>query len=313
MFFNFGVVWALSERHKTTDMKKLDYYVLDVFADQRYKGNQLSVVYSDEELALSQYHEIAREFGYSETSFICHSAKENALVVRSFTPAEFEVIGAGHNLLGAVCLALLKGWDIFKNQDGSPYVMIKDTRIPVRITEEAGLPYVAMKQAPAQVIRTVPADVMAKAVGLSLDDLNLNGWQINIVETEVAHLMVPVKDRDVLQKAVSNKALLKETSQKYGFEGCYLFTTNQPNPAFLAEARFFNPGIGIDEDPATGTAAGPLAGYLEKLGHIKKDKDYRILQGTAVKHPSSIRVNVSSDGIWVSGSSVIVMEGPLYL
>jgi PhzF family phenazine biosynthesis protein len=294
-------------------MGKLDYYVLDVFADQKYKGNQLSVVYSNEDLALSQYHAIAREFGYSETSFIRHSAKENALVVRSFTPAEFEVIGAGHNLLGAVCLALLKGWDIFKNQEGSPHVMIKDTRIPVRISEEGGLPYVAMKQSPAKVIRTVPADVMAKAVGLSPDDLNLNGWEINIVETEVAHLMVPVKDHDVLQKAISNKSFLKETSQKYGFEGCYLFTTNQPNPAFLAEARFFNPGIGIDEDPATGTAAGPLAGYLEKLGFIKKDKDFRILQGTAVKHPSSIRVNVSSDGVWVSGSSVIVMEGTLYL
>ena len=294
-------------------MKKLNYYVLDVFTDQKYKGNQLSVVYGDDELTLNQYHEISREFGYSETSFIHYSTKENALVVRSFTPAEFEVIGAGHNLLGAVCLALLKGWDIFKNQEGSSYVIIKDARIPVKITEESGLPYVAMKQAPAKVIGTVPADLMAKAVGLSLDDLNLNGWEINIVETEVAHLMVPVKDRDVLQKAVSSKSLLKAASEKYGFEGCYLFTTNQPSEEYLAEARFFNPGIGIDEDPATGTAAGPLAGYLEKLGYIKKDKDFRILQGTAVKHPSSIRVKVSSDGIWVSGSSVIVMEGTIYL
>ena len=294
-------------------MKKLNYYVLDVFADQKYKGNQLSVVHSDDDLTLNQYHEIAREFGYSETSFIRYSTKENALMVRSFTPAEFEVIGAGHNLLGAVCLALLKGWDIFKSQGGSSHVMIKDTRIPVKITEESGLPYVAMKQAPATIMGTVPTDVVAKAVGLTPDDLDLNGWAINIVETEVAHLMVPVKDLDVLQKAVSNKSLLKAASGKYGFEGCYLFTTNQPNPAFLAEARFFNPGIGIDEDPATGTAAGPLAGYLEKLGHIKKDKDFRILQGTAVKHPSSIRIHVSSDGIWVSGSSVIVMEGTLYL
>jgi len=295
------------------DMKKLNYYVLDVFTDQKYKGNQLSVVYSDEELTLTQYHDIAREFGYSETSFVRHSTKEHALVVRSFTPAEYEVIGAGHNLLGAVCLALLKGWDIFKNQEGSSHVMIKDTRIPVRITEESGLPYVGMKQAPAKIIGTVPAGVIATAVGLSVDELNLNGWEISIVETEVAHLMVPVKDQEVLQKAISNKSFLKAASGKYGFEGCYLFTTHQPNPEFLAEARFFNPGIGIDEDPATGTAAGPLAGYLEKLGHIKKDKDFRILQGTAVKHPSIIRVNVSNEGIWVSGSSVIVMEGTLYL
>ncbi|HTJ50600.1 MAG TPA: PhzF family phenazine biosynthesis protein [Cyclobacteriaceae bacterium] len=294
-------------------MKKLNYYVLDVFTNQKYKGNQLSVVYCDDELALSQYHDISREFGYSETSFVNYSTKENALKVRSFTPAEFEVIGAGHNLLGAVCLAMIKGWDIFKNQKGITSVIIKDTRIPVKITEKDGLPYVAMKQQPAKVIRKVPVDLISKAIGLGVDDLNLNDWEINVVETEVAHLMVPVKDWNVLQKAIPNKSLLKEASEKYSFEGCYLFTANQPTDEFLAETRFFNPGIGIDEDPATGTAAGPLAGYLEKLGYIKKDIDFKILQGTAVKHPSYIHVNVSSDGIWVSGSSVIVMEGVLYV
>jgi PhzF family phenazine biosynthesis protein len=294
-------------------MKKLDYYVLDVFTDQKYKGNQLSVVYSDNDLELSQYYDISREFGYSETSFVSYSEKENALKVRSFTPAEFEVIGAGHNLLGAVCLALIKGWDIFKKQEGTPRVIIKDTKIPLRVTEKAGLPYVAMKQQPAKIIRTVPADVIAAAVGLAPEDLNLNGWGINVVETEVAHLMVPVKDLETLQNAVPNKSLLKQASEKYGFEGCYLFTTNHKDAEYLAETRFFNPGIGIDEDPATGTAAGPLAGYLEKLGYIAKDQDFQILQGTAVKQPSSIHVNVSGDGIWVSGSSVIVMEGTIYL
>jgi PhzF family phenazine biosynthesis protein len=294
-------------------MKKLNYYVVDVFTDQKYKGNQLSVVYSDDELELSQYHEISREFGYSETSFVNYSTTENALKVRSFTPAEFEVTGAGHNLLGAVCLALIKGWDIFKQQDGPPFVMIKDTRIPLRVTEDAGLPYVAMKQQPAKVLKHVPAEEVAKAIGLDLPALNLNGWEISVVETEVAHLMVPVKDLDTLQRAVPDKTLLKLLSAKCDFEGFYLFTTNGQDNGYIAETRFFNPGMGIDEDPATGTAAGPLAGYLEKLGHIKTGHDYRILQGTAVKHPSSIHVNVSEDGIWVSGSSVIVMEGAIYL
>jgi trans-2,3-dihydro-3-hydroxyanthranilate isomerase len=294
-------------------MKKLNYYVLDVFTDTKYKGNQLSVVYTDDELELSQYHAISREFGYSETSFVNYSTTENALKVRSFTPAEFEVIGAGHNLLGAVCLALIKGWEIFKHQEGIPSVIIKDMKIPVQVTEIDGLPYVAMKQQPAKVINTIPADLVAQAIGLAHGDLNLNGWEINIVETEVAHLMVPVKNLEALQKAVPDKSVLKQLSKKYAFEGFYLFTTNQQDARYIAEARFFNPGIGIDEDPATGTAAGPLAGYLEKLGHIKQNHDYQILQGTAVQHPSSIRVKVAGDGVWVSGSSVIVMEGTLYL
>src|SRR4051812_45933603 len=120
-------------------MKQLDYYVLDVFTDQRYKGNQLSVVYTDNELDIEQYHDISREFGYSETSFVHYDAEQKVLKVRSFTPAKFEVTGAGHNLLGAVCLALLKKWDIVKD-----YVFIKGTKIPVKITDENGLPYVAM-------------------------------------------------------------------------------------------------------------------------------------------------------------------------
>jgi trans-2,3-dihydro-3-hydroxyanthranilate isomerase len=91
------------------------------------------------------------------------------------------------------------------------------------------------------------------------------------------------------------------------------FTTKSSNEKYLAEARFFNPGMGIDEDPATGTAAGPLAGYLEIVGYIRKNQDYLILQGRYVEHPSTIRVKVVENGIWVSGSSKIVMEGQIYL
>jgi len=294
-------------------MKKLDYYVLDVFTDQRYKGNQLSVVYIENELSLSQYHDISREFGYSETSFVHYSQKEGVFKVRSFTPAEFEVAGAGHNLLGAVCLALLKKWDIFKNQQQEPWVLIKDTPIPLKITEESGLPYVAMKQSPAKIISKVPARLLSQALGLTAADLELNGWDINIVQTEVPHLMVPVKDLQALKDASPNKSLLKGLSEKFGFEGCYVFTVNGIENSYLAETRFFNPGIGIDEDPATGTAAGPLAGYLEILGYIEKNRDYKILQGKYISHPSTVRINVASDGIWVSGSSAIVMEGQLYL
>jgi trans-2,3-dihydro-3-hydroxyanthranilate isomerase len=294
-------------------MKKLDYYVLDVFTDQRYKGNQLSVVHLENELTIQEYHAISREFGYSETSFLHYSKEQKALKVRSFTPAEFEVAGAGHNLLGAVCLALLKKWAIFKDHGTQPYVYIKDTKIPLLITAENGLPYVGMKQRPVEVIGSVPVGAISEAIGLSMDELALNDWPVKIAQTEVPHLMIPVRDEASLQKAIPRKPILKEISEKYGFEGYYLFTTNISKKEYLAEARFFNPGMGIDEDPATGTAAGPLAGYLELLGYIKKNQQYQILQGNYVEHPSTIRVEVVENGIWVSGSSIIVMEGQIYV
>jgi len=292
-------------------MKTLDYYVLDVFTDRKFKGNQLAVVYTEEELELEQYYDIAKEFGYSETSFVNYSSA--GLKVRSFTPAKFEIIGVGHNLLGAVCLALLQKWDIFNGQDGEPWVMMAGEKIPLSITEKNGLPYVGMKQRSAEIIGTAPAEIIAEAVGLTSNDLKLNGWAINIVKTEVGHLMVPVANLEALKRAVLNKSLLKEASQKFGFEGCYLFTTEHPGTDYLAQTRFFNPSIGIDEDPATGTAAGPLAGYLESLGYINKDIDYQVLQGEYVNQPSTIRVKVIADGIWISGSSVIVAKGELYL
>ncbi|MET3980945.1 trans-2,3-dihydro-3-hydroxyanthranilate isomerase [Mucilaginibacter sp. UYP25] len=294
-------------------MKKLDYYILDVFTDEKFKGNQLSVVYTNEELELDQYYDIAREFGYSETSFISHDTVVNALKVRSFTPAKYEITGAGHNLLGAVCLALLKKWNIFNGQEGVEWVLMAGEKIPLQITEKNGLPYVGMKQRQAQIIGTAPIEVIAEAIGLNTTDLQLNDWQIKTVKTEVGHLMVPVCNQEALKRAILNKRLLKEAAANFGFEGCYMFTTEQPNKDYMAQARFFNPSIGIDEDPATGTAAGPLAGYLEKLGYIEKDSDYYIVQGIFVNQPSTVRVKVVDDGIWVSGSSVIVMEGSLLL
>ncbi len=294
-------------------MRTLDYYVVDVFTDSRYKGNQLAVVNIETELAMDQYHAITREFGYSETSFVHYSAEEQVFKVRSFTPAKFEVAGAGHNLLGAVCLALLKKRDIFQGQGERRWVQISDMKIYLDITEENGLPYVAMKQRPAVIVKTVPVELISRAVGLHIDELSLNDWAINIVQTEVPHLMVPVKDSKTLKKAVPNKSVLKELSEQFRFEGFYLFTTITSDKKYLAETRFFNPGMGIDEDPATGTAAGPLAGYLEKLGYIEKNRDFLILQGEQVEHPSTIRVRVVDDGIRVSGSSIIVMEGKIYL
>ncbi|NII83244.1 MULTISPECIES: PhzF family phenazine biosynthesis protein [unclassified Pedobacter] len=294
-------------------MRKLDYYILDVFTTQRYTGNQLSVVHTPDALSLDEYHKISREFGYSETSFIHYSETTGALEVRSFTPAGFEVNGAGHNLLGAVILALLKQWDIFKTQTTATWVSINGTPIGVNVTQKDDHLFVTMKQHPAEIIGSVPSAKISAALGLDAEMLGSNGWENKIVKTEVAHLMVPVKDLNVLALAIPNKTRLKAISEEYGFEGFYLFSTAPSAKGYLASARFFNPGIGIDEDPATGTAAGPLTGYLEKLGHIQKQSDHIIFQGEQTGHPSEIHTRVEDDGIVVSGSSVIVMEGSLYL
>lgn len=112
----------------------LKYCVLDVFTNKSYKGNPLAVLFTNGNLKLEQYKNIAREFGYSETSFIFYSKAQKALNIRSFTPTGFEVDGAGHNLLGAVCAAILKEMDIFQEQRANSFVIMKENPIPLFVS-----------------------------------------------------------------------------------------------------------------------------------------------------------------------------------
>lgn len=292
----------------------LQYYVLDVFTTEKYKGNPLSVVLVDEDLEVSDYQKIAHEFGYSETSFIQFSSESDALKVRSFTPAGVEVDGAGHNLLGAVCLALLKGWNIFEHQKNEQFVIMETQPIRVSVKYDTNNPpFVGMLQKSAEILNEVPVGEIAKALNTDSINLSVQTLKPTVVKTEVAHLMVSVKDADALNQLIPNKDLLSELGRKYSFQGCYCFTLNGQNSVHLAQARFFNPGIGIDEDAATGTAAGPLAGFLFHNNLINLNQDYALLQGEKMGHPSTIHFQVTDEGIRVSGSAVIVMEGTLFL
>jgi trans-2,3-dihydro-3-hydroxyanthranilate isomerase len=289
----------------------LSYYVLDVFSQKKYEGNQLAVVLTKGDLPLTDYQNIAREFGYAETSFLQY--QDGIPQVRSFTPAGIEVHGAGHNLLGAACLVALKDPAIFFQQKDGPFIIMKDQRFTLSIQEQDGLPVIGMQQSPAVVKGVIPVEVMAAALNLQPEDLHLDGWVPSRVQTEVLHAMIPIKDVDTLHRIVPNKPQLSRLSSEHGFEGWYCFTLPAGSGHHIAETRFFNPFIGIDEDAATGSAAGPLAGFLHQQGMIEKDRPYTFLQGVVMQHPSVIQVEVTDNGIWVSGSSVIVMEGRLYV
>jgi PhzF family phenazine biosynthesis protein len=183
--------------------KSLEYYVLDVFSNKSYKGNPLSVVFTNDNLQLGEYQNISREFGYSETSFAYYSNAQRVLDVRSFTPTGVEVgAGAGHNLLGAVCAALLKGIQIFQEQNETKrFVIMKDTPIPLKATFDSAnqTAVVQTQQKPAIVGQAIPADKIAKALGLTSDDLKVDNLVPTVVQTEVAHCMVPIKNLQLLK------------------------------------------------------------------------------------------------------------------
>ncbi|ABQ03889.1 PhzF family phenazine biosynthesis protein [Flavobacterium johnsoniae] len=294
----------------------LEYYVLDVFSNESYKGNPLSVVFTDGNLRLETYKDISKEFGYSETSFVYYSTREKALVVRSFTPTGIEIDGAGHNLLGAVCGALLKGMPIFEEQNESePFVIMKHSAIPVTVSFDpvTFYPVVQMHQKSAVIKQEIPTYKIAVALGLKIEDLDVSAFVPTVVKTEVAHTMVPIKNSQLLNSFVPDNQLLIEISKEYNFEGFYCFTIADEGQEHIVETRFFNPIIGINEDPATGTAAGPLIGFLTQKKFTKSEKEYKILQGVKLKQASMIEVMNREEDILVGGSSIITMKGELYI
>lgn len=294
----------------------LEYYVLDVFSNESYKGNPLSVVFTDGNLDLETYQNISKEFGYSETSFVYYSKTQKALNVRSFTPIGFEIDGAGHNLLGAVCGALLKKMPIFDEQDqNNRFVIMKNAPIPLTVSfdSETQYPIVQMHQKQAVIKHQIPTYKIAIALGLKIEDLEVNMLVPTVVQTEVSHTMVPIRNTQLLNDCIPDSKLLIEISKEHQFEGFYCFSISDENQDHVVEARFFNPIIGIEEDPATGTAAGPLIGFLTKNRYTQLNKEYKILQGVKLNQPSLIEVMNRQNDILVGGSSAITMRGELYI
>ena len=294
----------------------LEYYVLDVFSNESYKGNPLSVVFTDGNLDLETYQNISKEFGYSETSFVYYSKTQKALNVRSFTPIGFEIDGAGHNLLGAVCGALLKKLPIFDEQDeNNRFVIMKNAPIPLTVSfdPDTQYPIVQMHQKQAVIKHQIPTYKIAIALGLKIEDLEVNMLVPTVVQTEVSHVMVPIRNTQLLNDCVPDSKLLIEISKEHQFEGFYCFSISDENQDHVVEARFFNPIIGIEEDPATGTAAGPLIGFLTKNRYTQLNKEYKILQGVKLNQPSLIEVMSRQNDILVGGSSAITMRGELFL
>jgi PhzF family phenazine biosynthesis protein len=122
---------------------------------------------------------------------------------------------------------------------------------------------------------------------------------------------VPVRNRAAVDRAAPDAAKLTTALRQVGGEGCYLYTTDTIDVAATAYTRFFNPAMGIWEDPATGTAAGPLIALLVAAGAVAQGSTAIVEQGHSLRRPSRIAVTVSGTRVTVSGSGVIVAQGML--
>jgi len=294
-------------------MAKYQFYILDVFAEEKYAGNQLAVVRNAEALSDGQMQKIAKEMNYSETTFILSEEPRNGgYDVRIFTPTA-EVPFAGHPTLGT---AYVIQHEIMKEPAETVILNLKVGQIPV--TSGPGgkeRDILWMKQNEPTFGSTIEPQPVAKVLGLDVSEID-DRFIVQEVSTGLPFIIVPLKDLDAVKRAKVNKdecfKLIENTQAKMILVFCPE-TYNQGNDL---NVRVFCDYYGIPEDPATGSGNGCLAGYLAKHRYFGKDKiDIRVEQGYEISRPSLLYLRAENKkgkiDVSVGGKVVMVAKGQL--
>jgi trans-2,3-dihydro-3-hydroxyanthranilate isomerase len=285
------------------------YAQVDVFSPTAYLGNPVAVILEAEDLEDADMHRIARWTNLSETTFVLPPTTRAAdYRLRIFTPGG-ELPFAGHPTLGTAFVLASEG------RVGTSIVQTTSAgEVPVEI--DLGAKTALMHQLPPVFGDPfADADLAAAAAGLAPPDLAA-GLPIQRVGTGLQSLMVPVRDEATLRRAGRNAPACAELAEAAGADTLYFFAVRGDGDVM---ARMFDPGVGIGEDPATGSAAGPLGAYLAANGLAGAADGTRvtIAQGEIVNRPSFLHVDVSSDGdgwsVRVGGGVQIVGEGTFRL
>jgi trans-2,3-dihydro-3-hydroxyanthranilate isomerase len=260
---------------------RIPFRLVDVFAEAPFGGNQLCVVpETPPELDAATMQALALEIGFSETTFVT-AVRPDGYDVRIFTP-EDELPFAGHPTLGTAFTLAREG-----KITSEAIQRCGAGDIPVRI-DLAGRS-ASMRQLEPKVGREVTDRVaVAAAAGLQPDDL-VADLPVVPISTGIPHTMVPVRDDAALRRAVRDDRRCAEACASADAESLYLFVVRGAGDV---RARMFDKGATIGEDPATGSAAGPLGAYLAMHGLIDTPAAIVVAQGEQVSRPSFLRVSV---------------------
>ena len=299
---------------------KRRYVTVDVFTDRMFGGNPLAVVLDARELSTAQMQAVAKEFNYSETTFVlpprdaAHDAE-----VRIFT-ANSEIPFAGHPNVGTAF--------VLASRAATPPARLsfeeKAGLVPVEILRENGTVVGAELTAPQALQRMTQfsVDHAAGCLSLSAGDIAADRHPPHIISVGLPFLVVELASRDALRRARPDAAAFGRTFPCDGSDAIYLYTRDVPaaeQPRDL-QARMFHPGAsGLSEDPATGSATVAAAALLADLD-TRQDGELslRIGQGVDMGRPSLLLTRVRKErgaieSAHVGGRCVAVMEGTFHL
>ena len=285
------------------------FYIVDVFAEEKYAGNQLAVVRGAGDLSDDELQKIALEMNYSETTFILgeeEGGEAGGYDVRIFTPGE-EVPFAGHPTLGT---AYVIRHEVLDRPADNVTLNLKAGRIPVTFGE-----ILRMQQLPPTFGATFDPALAARVLNLEEADLD-ERYPVQEVSTGLPAVIVPLKSIDALKRCRVDRERYLELVSGTEAKNLYVFCPEPHEGGNDLAARMFADYYGVPEDPATGSAAGCLAGYLVEHRYLGTDAiDVRVEQGYEIERPSLLYLQAGRDddgiGVSVGGKVQMVARGKL--
>jgi len=287
------------------------FYLLDVFAEGYYSGNQLAVFRNAASLSTEEMQRLSREVHFSETAFILSdSPAEDGYQVRVFTPAE-EIPFSGHAVLGA---AYILQREVLSEPLSSLQMKVAAGALTVSLDYQYGeLDTVWANHNSLEHGRRLEAAEAAALLGVTVDDIDAR-WPVQVLSTGLRFLMVPLKSLSAVQKVGLVPEEYAKLLSASTARAVYVFAHETYNPDNDFNARMFAPDYGISEDPATGAAAGCLAAYsMEYIRPNSTSLEFMIEQGHEIRRPSLLFAHArrGADGLKVSvgGRVTMVAQG----
>ncbi len=299
-------------------MRELAYQLVDVFTDTPFGGNQLAVFTDPGDLPGDVMQTIARELNLSETVFVLPPADPaNHFRLRIFTPGA-ELPFAGHPTIGTGFVLHRSGMippgGALRLEEGVGL-------IEVTLTHEPGGKLLVTMQQPLPQFGAVCDDRAQASAALSLtpDDL-MPGLPVQVVSSGTPFLFAPLNSLDAVRRIRVRLDLYEAVVKAVGARGIFVFTPKGELPGSHVHARMFAPQMGIAEDPATGSACGPLGAYLlrHKLVDAQAAQQIVAEQGFEIKRPSIIHIHLEITDeaitrVTVGGYSRAIGSGVLFV
>ena len=296
-------------------MSRYRFHTLDVFTDTPFGGNPLAVVLDADGLNGESMQAIAAEFNLSETVFVLKPATHgaNRRKLRIFTPRA-ELPFAGHPTVGTSYL--LAALNLVELNPADPVMVLEEGvgDVPVTVRVGKDRPQSTQMSVPRLPERgPEPPSRTDLAAMLSLADADLLPGHA-AYSCGVPFLFLPVRDRAAMGLVKLRSHLWEKLLSGWWAQSIFLFTTDTVLKVAQIHARMFAPAMGIAEDPATGSAASALAGYLHAQEQRDGSRRWLIEQGFEMGRPSRIELEADIAGgrinaVRVGGSSVLISEG----